>query len=230
MKKLIPLVLFILLAFLDPFKDKLQEGISHYSHGKYDEALKSFDEASEYSAPASSRAALEYNKGKAYAALQKETEAVDSYMKAVSAGNDEIRKKSFFNMGNIYAKSGRKKLAAENYIAALKIDPEYEKARKNLEYLNKKNENNNGENKSNSKNSGGKSSDDRKSDSRKSSEGKEKGGDKRNQSKSDGNDKNTGENRTDSGLLDSVLENMKNNPVRKGRKRGDEIIESDRNW
>lgn len=41
-------------------------------------------------------------------------------------------KRNLFLIWEIYTQKAEEKEAAENYIAALKVDPEYDKARKNL--------------------------------------------------------------------------------------------------
>ncbi|MBP7901646.1 MAG: tetratricopeptide repeat protein [Spirochaetes bacterium] len=222
MKKII-FCSFLFLAFLDPFKDYNERGIEAFGRGEYDKALEAFEKAASYSAPDNSKAALEYNKAKVYVAIKKENEAIDSYMRAASAGDDEIKKKSFFNMGNLYAKNGKKKEAAENYIAALKIDPEYDKARKNLEYLTMSNQNN-----QNNQNEGGNSGQDNDKNSKdnkgKNSDKKDKGGEKDSQPQS-GNSS-----QIDKNLLDSILESMKKNPVRKSKDEGHDGFSSEKNW
>ncbi|HOA06813.1 MAG TPA: tetratricopeptide repeat protein [Spirochaetota bacterium] len=229
----------LFLAFLDPFKDYNDKGIEAYGRGEYEKALQLFEKASSYSAPANSLAALEYNKAKVYAAMKKESEAVDSYMKAASAGDDEIKKKSFFNLGNIYAKSGRKKEAAENYIAALKVDPEYDKARKNLEYLSMKNQNDNQDNQDNQSNQSNQNDQNNKNSKGKSGENKDNNKNKNN-NKGEKNDDKSGDNQSkpesgntsqiDKKLLDSILESMKKNPVRKSKGEGLESFGSEKNW
>ena len=222
----------LFLAFLDPFKDFNEKGIEAFGRGEYEKALELFEKASSYSAPDTSMAALEFNKAKVYAAMKKENEAVDCYMKAVSAGDDEIKKKSFFNMGNIYAKSGRKKEAAENYIAALKVDPEYDKARKNLEYLSMNNQNNDdnqnnqdkkdNQNNQNNQNSSGNGRDNK--DKNNGENKKDKDGN--NGSKPEGGNAQ----QIDKKLLDSILESMKKNPVRKSKGEGLDGFSSEKNW
>ncbi|HPJ14349.1 MAG TPA: tetratricopeptide repeat protein [Spirochaetota bacterium] len=238
MKKIL-LCSVLFLAFLDPFKDYNDKGIEAYGRGEYEKALQFFEKASSYSAPDDSLAALEYNKAKVYAAMKKESEAVDSYMKAASAGDDEIKKKSFFNLGNIYAKSGRKKEAAENYIAALKVDPEYDKARKNLEYLSMKNQNDNQDNQDNQSNQSNQNDQNNKNSKGKSGENKDNNKNKNN-NKGEKNDDKSGDNQSkpesgntsqiDKKLLDSILESMKKNPVRKSKGEGLESFGSEKNW
>lgn len=229
MKKII-ICSLLFLAFLDPFKDYNEKGIEAFGRGEYEKALESFEKAASYSAPDNSKAALEYNKAKAYAAMKKDNEAVDCYMKASSAGDDEIKKKSFFNMGNLYAKSGRKKEAAENYIAALKIDPEYDKARKNLEYLSIKNQNNenNQNDQSDQKNDekDGESKDNKNNKNNNKNSGKDQDKSGNNNSKPQGGN----DSQIDKKLLDSILDSMKKNPVRKSKGEGLEGFGSEKNW
>jgi tetratricopeptide (TPR) repeat protein len=234
MKKiLICSVLF--LAFLDPFKDFNEKGIEAFGRGEYEKALDLFEKASSYSAPDRSMAALEFNKAKVYAAMKKENEAVDCYLKASSAGDDEIKKKSFFNMGNIYAKSGRKKEAAENYIAALKVDPEYDKARKNLEYLAMNNQNND-DNQNNQNNQDNQDKKDNQNNQNSNGKGKDNknnnNGDKKKDKDGDNGSKPEGGNaqQIDKKLLDSILESMKKNPVRKSKGEGLDGFSSEKNW
>ena len=86
------------------------------------------------------QALADFNTGDAEYAAGNYDGAVEYYNRSMKQGDPDIAKRSLFNMGNAYLKKGRKREAAESYARALEIDPEYEKARKNLEYLQKQND------------------------------------------------------------------------------------------
>ena len=102
---------------------------------------------------------LDFNKGDAHYQLGNYDIAADKFKSSISSENPDIQKKALFNMGNAYLKQKKYKEAAESYIKALEIDPNYDKAKKNLEYLLKEQKNqdqNDKDNKGSGENSGSK--------------------------------------------------------------------------
>jgi hypothetical protein len=99
-------------------------------------------------------------------------------------------------------KMGKKKEAAENFIKALQIDPSYEKAKRNLEYLLK----------------------DKPQDKQQQNNDNSSEGNKQQQNSGSGrknNEQNKSDNQKGSAQVKNMLESMKNKPVRRQKGNGD---------
>ena len=110
-------------------------------------------------------------------------------------------------MGNIFSKDKKYKEAVKSYINALKIDPKYKKAKKNLEYLlrDKKNKNKN------------------KDKNKKENQKQDKNNDKKDKKDSK---KNKQKQKMSKKQLKNILDSMKNRPIRreKGKGNGQKVL------
>jgi tetratricopeptide (TPR) repeat protein len=97
--------------------------------------LNSYRDAEKYSPDDSKKNILEFNKGNAEFRMNNHEAALGRFRNSMNSGDPEVQKKALFNEGTTYMKMGKKKEAAESFIKALQIDPSYQKAKKNLEYL-----------------------------------------------------------------------------------------------
>jgi tetratricopeptide (TPR) repeat protein len=184
---IIPLVL-ILSAWIDPFKDEVKKGNQSYADNNPTKALEHYKEAEKYAPNNKKREMLNFNKGTAHYKLEDYDKALDKFTDSISSGDMDIQKKAFFNMGNTYMKQKKYKEAVDSFIKALEIDPNYEKAKKNLEYLLKKQEN-------------------------KDQNGNDKNDDKNENDKDKDEDQKSDKNLNDD-QVKNLLESMKNKPVR----------------
>ncbi|EKN90005.1 tetratricopeptide repeat protein [Leptospira interrogans str. 2003000735] len=119
---------------LDPGGNRIEEGLEYYNQGEYLESLKKYQEAESYF-PEDSR--LEFNRGTAEFKSGNIDKAIRHFEKSADSTSPEVQWKSRFNLGNSYMRVGDRKKAAEEYIKALKLNPNLKEARKNLEYLRK---------------------------------------------------------------------------------------------
>ncbi|EMK02162.1 tetratricopeptide repeat protein [Leptospira kirschneri str. MMD1493] len=119
---------------LDPGGNRVGEGLEYYNQGEYLESLKRYQEAEPYF-PEDSR--LEFNRGTAEFKSGNIDKAIRHFEKSADSTSPEVQWKSRFNLGNSYMRAGDRKKAAEEYIKALKLNPDLKEARKNLEYLRK---------------------------------------------------------------------------------------------
>lgn len=120
---------------LDPDGNKIKEGYELYKKGDFASALKKYD------AVDMNDGRLNYNKGTAYYKKEEYDAAIKEFKQALGkSGNNDLKKKAYYNLGNSFQKKGDKKNAASSYIESLKIDPDYKLAQKNLDLLNKKKE------------------------------------------------------------------------------------------
>ncbi|TGM07926.1 tetratricopeptide repeat protein [Leptospira barantonii] len=119
---------------LDPGGSRVSEGLEHYNQGEYLESLKMYQEAESYF-PEDSR--LEFNRGSVEFRSGNVDKAIRHFEKSANSpsSSPEVQWKSRFNLGNSYMRMGDRKKAAEEYIKALKLNPNLTEARKNLEYL-----------------------------------------------------------------------------------------------
>ncbi|EKR62563.1 tetratricopeptide repeat protein [Leptospira weilii str. 2006001853] len=121
---------------LDPGGNRIAEGLEYYNQGEYLDSLKMYREAEPYF-PDDSR--LEFNRGAAEFKSGNIDKAIGHFEKAANSpsSSPEVQWKSRFNLGNGYMRTGDRKKAAEEFIKALKLNPDLKEARKNLEYLRK---------------------------------------------------------------------------------------------
>lgn len=110
----------------------VEEGIIAYEQGRYEDALRAFDEAKK-ELPHS--AALEFNRGNALYKLGRIEEAKAAYHRVIEADQTELRQKDYYNLGNAWARLGNTKEAITAYRKALTLDPRDEQARHNLEVV-----------------------------------------------------------------------------------------------
>jgi tetratricopeptide (TPR) repeat protein len=204
MKKIfiISLLTLTLTAWIDPFKDEVKKGNKSYADNNPTKALEHYKEAEKHVPNEKKKGLLNFNKGAAHYKLEDYDNSAEKFKDSISSGNADTQKKALFNMGNTYFKQKKYKEAAESYIKALEIDPNYEKAKKNLEYMLKKQENKDNKGNDNKNNSG-----DDKNENQKDSE------------------KNLNDDQ-----LKNLLESMKNKPVRQQKGKGDGKRNLEKYW
>ena len=117
---------------LDAPEAKTEQGRKAYAAGRYDEALKAFDEAAAQH-PAS--ATLEFNRGSALYKLGRHEEAKQAFLRAAKQAPGALAAQDRYNLGNALAALGERKEAINAYRKALSLDPNDEQARHNLEVL-----------------------------------------------------------------------------------------------
>jgi tetratricopeptide (TPR) repeat protein len=148
--------------------------------------------------------------------------ALDHFRGALRSGDRETQKKALFNAGNAYMKKGDFRAAAGAYMDALKIDPEYAPAKKNLEYMLRMSRK-----EQNRRNTAGGRDGDEKAGRGPGSEGGDgRGGERKSD---DGISKKTG-GRISAEQARSLLESMRNKPVRRERGTGDGRRELEKQW
>ncbi len=136
MRYTIALICIVTLSgFLDPFADSVRKGNSAYDSGNFEQALDDYVGAEKYAPSEKSKDSLAFNQGAALYKAGRYDEAITSFERSIKTGNNELQKKAFFNIGNTYAAKGDYEHALEAYVNALKIDPDYLKAKRNIEYL-----------------------------------------------------------------------------------------------
>lgn len=192
--------LSVFTAWIDPFNDKVSKGNKNYSDNKFSEAMKSYKEAEHYAPDEKKKSMLEFNKGNADYKMNNYESALGKYRNSMNSGDPEVQKKAYYNAGTTYMKMGEKKEAAENLIKALQIDPSYEKAKKNLEYLLKE----------------------KPQDKQQNSDNKSSGNQQQNSGPGEKeNEQNKGDEKKNSTQVKNMLESMKNKPVRRQKGNGD---------
>ncbi len=194
----------ICIGWIDPFKDEVEKGNRSYESKDSKRALEHYKEAEKHAPDEKQKGMLDFNRGDAHYQLENYDIALDKFKNSISSENPDIQKKALFNMGNSYLKQKKYKEAAESFIKALEIDPDYEKAKKNLEYLLKEQDNKDQNNKDDKSGSGDKS------------ESSDKNNKEKNEKESADNEK-----KMNDIQARNLLESMKNKPVRKQKGKGD---------
>jgi hypothetical protein len=110
----------------------VEQGLKAYEDGKYEDALRAFDEAKK---ELPSSAAVEFNRGNALYKLGRKDEAKDAYRRVTETERSDLKEKDYYNLGNTWAQMGNAKEAVSAYRKALTLDPQDEDARHNLEVV-----------------------------------------------------------------------------------------------
>ncbi len=202
-------------AWIDPFKDLVHEGNRFYENGKYDESMEKYKDSEKYLPHKNSKYGVAFNRGDALYKKGKYGEAIDSYKYSLGSSDPAIQKKAFFNMGNASLKLGKYREAMESYSNALKIDPNYVNAKKNIEYMLK-----NMQDRNNQQNNKDISQKDNKGNSGKNEEKK-----KENENSDKSNGSSSGKDGQKSKMtreqIENILKSMRNKPVRRQKERED---------
>jgi len=206
MKKYFILLLTVLVfsAWIDPFKDEVEKGNHSYENKDSKQALEHYKEAERHAPDEKKKGMLDFNKGDAHYQLGSYDIAIDKFKSSILSENPDTQKKALFNMGNAYLKQKKYKEAAESFIKALDLDPNYDKAKKNLEYLLKEQKNN-----------------DQKNDDSNAGSGDQKSSKDKNGKEKKDNEARNNENKMNDIQARNLLESMKNKPVRKQKGKGD---------
>ncbi|HOW82023.1 MAG TPA: VWA domain-containing protein [Spirochaetota bacterium] len=141
--RILPIFLLSLLfiAWLDPYRDEVSKGNSLFHEKKYPEAKNHYRSAEKFAPSEQDKDRLSFNRADADYMTGDYDSAIASFQKSIQSGDREVQKKAFFNMGNVYLKQEKYREAVAAYMNALKIDPGYDKAKKNIEYILKKKQN-----------------------------------------------------------------------------------------
>jgi Ca-activated chloride channel homolog len=123
------------LARADSIASKNKQGNRLFEQGKYQDAEKAYLEAQ---AGMPGRAELSYNLGNSLIKQKKYDQALQALGQAVSKGDSSLQARGYYNVGNALFDLGRLKEATQSYIQALRINPEDQDAKHNLELTLKK--------------------------------------------------------------------------------------------
>jgi len=135
--RLVWLFIPLLLGF-GPFESPgglVEEGNALFSQGKYDEAKEKYDRALKL---AGKGAPIMYNRANALFKKGDLEGALKDYREGAAAGDDALKAKSYYNMGNALYAGQNFHEAAASYREALKHNPEDTDAKMNLELALKK--------------------------------------------------------------------------------------------
>lgn len=208
------------LAWLDPYHDEVEIGNREFHAKNYEKAQEHYGFATPYAPNEKEKNKLGFNQGDARYMRGDYGTAVEHFKRALLSEDREVQKKAYLNMGNAHLRKGETEEAINAYISALKIDPAYEKAKKNLEYILKKKDQD-----KDKKNQGDKSSD------------RDKDQSKEDDSRDDSprGRQGEGKDRRDTGTISkeqmmNILKSMQNKPVRrmKGKDDGKRVL--DKPW
>ena len=217
-KPVILIIVFLFfIAWLDPYKDEVSKGNTRYQDEKFHAAKRYYKKAEKYAPSDRDKMELSFNKGDADYKTGDYDSAIANFEMAIKSGNKDIQKKAFYNLGNTYTKMGKYKEAVGAYINALKIDPGYNKAKKNIEYLlNKKKNEDKDKKKNKDKNKDGKN------------KNKQKQQDKQNEQNKNRNNKQPP--RLNKSQVKNLLDTMKRSKVRRQKGSGNYDRNLQKQW
>ncbi|MFO7890714.1 MAG: tetratricopeptide repeat protein [bacterium] len=132
-------VIFLLLlpvtAFSQSDREKVKEGNQLFHEEKYDEAQNKYQDAL-LDNPASPL--IQFNIGDVQYKKKKFEKALEAYYKSLDSKEIDLQADSYYNIGNTLYKSGKLAESIQAYKQALKLNPEDEDAKYNLEFVRNK--------------------------------------------------------------------------------------------
>ena len=132
MKYAIIMISLLLLAACGTVEERTNAGNSAYHSGNYDAALYAYQDA-QVAAP--DRAEPYYNAASAYIGDNALNQAVDALNQALQTADTDLAIQAYYNLGLVYYELGQYAESIEAYQAGLRLDPENEDIRYNLEIV-----------------------------------------------------------------------------------------------
>lgn len=110
----------------------VQQGREAYLAGRYEDALKAFDEAKK---DRPHDPTVDFNRGDALAKLGRVKDAQEVFRGVTESNRPDLRQKAWYNLGNLAATTGDRVEALKSYRRALMLDPQDIQARHNYEVV-----------------------------------------------------------------------------------------------
>lgn len=123
-------VFFASTASGDDYRNKANEGYEYYTNGEYDKATENYRQAGIIKPD---KALPNFGKGAALFRSNDFEGANKEYSEAIDKGDNEIRADAQYNIGNALYNMEKYEDAVKSYINALKINPDDEDYKHNLE-------------------------------------------------------------------------------------------------
>ncbi len=137
--RFLPVLLLALFASpaeaFNPFKrddPRVAAANELYAKGKYDEALRAYEDAQRELGNSSE---LAFDRGNALFKLGRQAEAREAYLSALGAADTKLKAQDYYNMGNALTELEKNDEAIQAYERSLILDPNLEVARHNLALL-----------------------------------------------------------------------------------------------
>lgn len=123
-------VFFASTGSADEYRNKANEGYEYYKNGEYDKATENYRQAGIIKPD---KALPNFGKGAALFRSNDFEGANEEYSAAIDKGDNEIRADAQYNIGNAFYKTEKYEDAVKSYINALKINPDDNDYKHNLE-------------------------------------------------------------------------------------------------
>lgn len=138
MRKIFPVIAILILPTLllaQPGRKDIIEGNKLFAEQKYDEALNKYRNAS---IEDPENPLIHFNLANAFYKKKKYEDALKDYEKSLSVEDVLTQSKAYYNMGNTLYRLGKLPEAILAYKQALKLNPDDEDAKYNLEFVRRK--------------------------------------------------------------------------------------------
>lgn len=110
--------------------EPVEKGNRLYHQQHFDQALDRYEQAEQQ---LEREPRIHFNRGAALYKLGRPKDAREAFLRATGTDNPELKKKTYYNIGNTFLSEGSLRDAISYYRRSLEIDPAYDQARFNLE-------------------------------------------------------------------------------------------------
>ncbi len=128
------IVVFNNFLYADSLYKNSKKGMEAFEKGEFDKALDHYT-AAQLEAPENNE--VFYNLGNAQYKTGDYESAMNNYSKVLSSEKKELKQKAYYNLGNTYFRKGDYEESVKQYENAIKLNPNDEQAKKNIEFVKK---------------------------------------------------------------------------------------------
>ena len=125
-------MLILILSTAPGVRDLVEDGNRYYADGKYEEALEKYQNA-QVNAPQSM--VVHFNLAGALVQLQRTDEGLNELARIVSSSDSSLASMASYNAAKIMTDSGDLEAGISGYVNSLRLNPDDEDAKHNLELL-----------------------------------------------------------------------------------------------
>ncbi len=124
------------IAWINPLREKVEQANEMYFQGDYEKAIQNYTDIAATYAPESEE--LHFNIGNAWFRQEHYDKAMEEFQQVYGSTDEMLEAKAYYNVGNCHFRKEDYVKAIEAYVESLKLNPDDEDAKYNLELARRK--------------------------------------------------------------------------------------------